>query len=101
MIICYTAPEIWFVADVIFFFSFCAIFCPLTPPTVWKILKNLEKMKEVPGDIIIVHLCTTNNNNMMHGFWDMVHNRQMGRWKNWHTKVGAPPKNYNGVNDHK
>ena len=88
MIICYTAPEIWFMTDVIFIFSFCAIFCPFTPPTVWKILKNFEKMKKVPGD-------------MMHGSWDMVHNRQMGRWKNWHTEVGAPPKNYNGVNDHK
>ena len=28
-------------------------------------------MKKTVGDIIILHLCTTNDNDMMYGFWDM------------------------------
>ena len=33
-------------------------------------------MKKTPGDIIILHLPTTNDNHMMYGSWDMVLNRQ-------------------------
>ena len=29
--------------------------------------QNFEKMKKMPGDSIILHLCTTNENHMMHG----------------------------------
>ena len=41
-------------------------------------LKNqtFEKMKKKPTDIIILHLHTTNDDHMMHGFWDMEHDRQ-------------------------
>ena len=28
-------------------------------------------MKKTVGDIIILHLCTTNDNDMMYGFWDV------------------------------
>ena len=38
------------------FLSFWAKFCPWTPKN-----QNLEKMKETPEDIIILHLHTTNN----------------------------------------
>ena len=29
--------------------------------------QNFEKMKKMCGDIIVLHLCTTNENHMMHG----------------------------------
>ena len=54
------------------FLSFWAIFCPLTLLTTWKI-KILKKMKKkkITGDIIILQLCTTNENHMMYGSRDM------------------------------
>ena len=33
--------------------------------------QNLKKMKRSPGDIIILHKCTINDNHVMYGFWDM------------------------------
>ena len=50
------------------FFSFWTIFCPFTPP---KNLENhnFEKTKKTPGDIIILHMCTINENHMMYGSW--------------------------------
>ena len=33
-------------------------------------------MKKTTGDIIILHMCTINDNHMMSDFWDMEHNRQ-------------------------
>ena len=58
-------------------------------------------MKKTPGDIIILHMCTKNYNEMMYGSWDMVCDTQTDRgteggtygWKKWHIEVGAPPKN--------
>ena len=29
--------------------------------------QNFEKMKKTPGDIIILHMCTINDNHMMYG----------------------------------
>ena len=87
-IICYTVPEIWYVMDVndkiiwcmvpeiwsttdrIFFFIW-AIFCPFTPLKAQKI-KIKKKKKEMPGYIIILHMCTKNYVQMMYGSWDMV-----------------------------
>ena len=56
------------------FLSFWAIFCPFSPLTTWKI--KILKLKKTPGDIIILHICTINDNHMMYGSWDMEHNRQ-------------------------
>ena len=56
------------------FLPFWTIFCTFTPLTTWKI-KILKKMKKTPGDIIILHMCTINDNHMMYGSWDMEHNR--------------------------
>ena len=36
--------------------------------------QNFEKMKKTPRDIIL-HLCTKNYDQMMHGSWDMVCDR--------------------------
>ena len=60
------------------YFSFWAIFCPFTLPTTQKI-KISKKWKKTPGDIIILHMCAKNYNYMMHGSWDMMHDRQMDR----------------------
>ena len=38
---------------------------------------NFEKMKQKPGDIIILHKCTINDNHMIHGSWDMKWTRQL------------------------
>ena len=37
--------------------------------------QNFEKMKNIPIDIIILHVCTINENHMMQGSWDMKLNR--------------------------
>ena len=43
----------------------------------FQLLYNLENrnftLKKIPGDIIILHICTTNDNYMMYGSWDMEH----------------------------
>ena len=33
-------------------------------------------MKEAPGDIIILHMCTINDSHIVYGSWDMEHDRQ-------------------------
>ena len=59
------------------------IFCHLGPffatyTTHVKNLKNqhFEKMKKITGDMITLHLCTTNDNHMMYASRDMEHDRQ-------------------------
>ena len=71
---------------------FVAIFCPFTPLTAQKI-KIKQKNKKRSGDVIILHICLKNYDQMMYGSWDMVCNRQMDRQKKWHKEEGAPPKN--------
>ena len=60
------------------YFLFCNIFCPFTPLTTQKI-KIFKKWKKVPGDIIILHMCTKNNYHMIIGSWNMVHNDWIDR----------------------
>ena len=38
--------------------------------------QNFEKMKKILGDIIILHMCTINENHMMYGSWDKECHRQ-------------------------
>ena len=38
--------------------------------------QNFEKMNKKPGAIIILQMCTTNDNHMMYGSWDMECNGQ-------------------------
>ena len=55
-------------------------------------------MKKKPGDIIILHMCTKNYDQMIYGSWDIVWDRRTDRWmidgwEKWHNiEVGAPPK---------
>ena len=44
--------------------TFWAIFCPFSPLTTWK---NFT-LKKTPADIIILCICTVNDNHMMYGF---------------------------------
>ena len=57
IILCYTVPEIWCVTDVTVIFHF-----------------HLKKFKKTPRDIIILHMCTKNYDQMMYDFGDMVRN---------------------------
>ena len=54
--------------------SFWTIFYPFTPLTC---LKNeyFKKMKEAPGDIIILQKSTKNHDYMQYCLWDMAHGR--------------------------
>ena len=35
--------------------------------------KSFEKMEKTPGDIIILHKCTKNDDHVLHCSWDMTH----------------------------
>ena len=55
-------PEILNVKEIFFW----TIFCPFNPPNNPK-YQNFEKTKETPGGIIILHICTKNDNHVMYG----------------------------------
>ena len=59
--------------------------CPLLTTQKIKILK---KWKKTPANIIILHMCTRNDNHMIYGSWDMEHNRKsyILRWVS-HLKI--------------
>ena len=48
-----------------------------------QFLKKLKKKKKkkMPGDIIILHVCTKNYDHMMYESWDKVHEE----WMDWQT----------------
>ena len=50
------------------FLSFWVILCPFSPLTTWKI--KILKLIRTPGDIIILHICSINDNHMMYVSWD-------------------------------
>ena len=55
------------------FLLFWVIFCPFSPLTTWKI--KILTLKKIPGDIILLHICTLNDSHMMYDPWDMEHDR--------------------------
>ena len=57
------------------FSSFQAIFCSFAPLLTSK-TKIWKKCKKTPGDIILLHMCTINQDHMMYGSYDMKFNRQ-------------------------
>ena len=87
MIIFYTVPEIWRVADVIVIFHF-VLFFALLPPNSPK-NQNLKKMKKIPGDTIILHMCTKNDDKMIYGSWDMVRDGWTDGQKKSHIEVAT------------
>ena len=52
------------------FLSFWIVFCHFTPLTTRKIKKK-KKMKNTPEDIIILQMCTIDDNHIMYGSWDI------------------------------
>ena len=67
MIIGYTFPEIWHVTEMIITFHFGQFFAllPLQQPKKWKLQIN----EKLPGDIIISHKCTKNQDHMLYCSW--------------------------------
>ena len=55
------------------FLSFWAIFCPFNY-LITRNVKILKLKKKTHSDIIILHKCTKNHNNMLHCSWDMARN---------------------------
>ena len=80
IIICYTAPEIWCVRDVIIFHfgPFFALLPPSLPPPNSPKNQNFKKMKKMHGNIIILHKCTKNHDHMLYCSWNMACDR-------WHV----------------
>ena len=67
--------DVWFLRYKVQRIEFFVIFLPFDPPNKPK-KQNFEKIKKGSGDIIILHLCTTHDNHMMYGSWDIEHDRQ-------------------------
>ena len=70
MITWYTVLEIWHETNVIVFSlgNFLHFYPRNSPKN-----ENFKKMKKTPGDIIILHNCTKNNDCKLHCSWDMAH----------------------------
>ena len=62
------APQTWSMTDRIVILNH---FLPFYPPNSLK-NQNFEKLKKMPRDIIILHMCTLNDNNMMYGSWSVT-----------------------------
>ena len=58
--------------------NFCHFepFFALLPPSQPKNAKSWKNGKKRPGDIIILHKCTINDNHIICGSWDIKHDRQ-------------------------
>ena len=63
-----------------FFCHFGLFFALFSPPHAHNLpppKKKIEKMKNLAGDIIILHICTINNNHLIYGSWDI---ERIGTW---------------------
>ena len=66
-------------------------FLPFYPPNNPE-NQNFEKMKKVCGHIIILHMCTINENHMMYGSWHMENNRQnFSHFRQFFAFLQPPP----------
>ena len=71
------------------YFSFWAIFYPFTPLTARK-MKISKKWKKVLGDVIILHKCTKNYDNMVYCSWDMARDGYNCYFSFWTTFALLP-----------
>ena len=58
--------------------SFWAIYCQFTPPPPIPLNpenQNFKTMKKESWEVITLHMCTKNHNNMMYASWDMEYDR--------------------------
>ena len=58
-------PEIWSATDN--FLSFWTVCCPFTPRSMDLENQNFEKVKKTLENIIILQVCTINNNHTIYG----------------------------------
>ena len=65
---------LWYQAWQTEFFVILGRFLPFYPLTIQKI-KILKKWKKMPEDIILLHMCSINDNHMMYGSWVIDHNQ--------------------------
>ena len=74
------------------FLSLWTVFWPFSHLTTLKI-KNSIKNKQKPGDIIILHKCSINDNHTTYGFWDMKRNGHnfLSFWTVFWPNPPAPP----------
>ena len=80
-------PEIWSETAIIFwhFGPFFLFYANDWPPK----LKFGKNVKKVSGDIILLHMCTINEDHMMYSSWDIRHDGQSF----WHFGPFDPPSN--------
>ena len=65
--------QIWGTTDIIFYnFRSFVIFYTFNPLLTTK-SKIWKKCKKTAGDIIILHMCTINQDHIMYGSWDKKH----------------------------
>ena len=74
------------------FFVIWDHFLPFYPLTTQEI-KVLKKMKKLPRDIITLHTCTTNDNHMMYGSWNIERDKQIFFVFSNHFLPFYPPNN--------
>ena len=74
------------------FFVIWDHFLPFYPLTTQEI-KILKKMKKLPWDIITLHTCTTNDNHMMYGSWNIERDKQIFFVFSNHFLPFYPPNN--------
>ena len=82
--------DIWFLiygAQRTEFFVIWTILCPFTPPNTEN--QNFEKMKKLPEDIIILHMCTINEKSYDVSFLRYEHERkkhlEISSFWSWHA----------------
>ena len=77
--------DVWFLRYEVWrteFFVILDHFLPFYPYNNPKTL-NFEKLKKVPGDIIILQKCSKKHNHMLYGSSDMVQNRSKCYFSFW------------------
>ena len=72
-IIWYMLTQIWHACTNIIFCHFRPYFSLL--PHYWPQTLDFGKNAKKHGDIILLHMCTINQDHMIHGSWDMKFNR--------------------------
>ena len=88
----FTVPEIWHVTDVIFTFHFGPFFALLLPKVTACKVKILKKIKTLPEDIVILHICTKNYDHIMYSWWDTICNW----WTEWQMNEQMEKVTYKG-----
>ena len=82
-------PEIWMGQTE--FFVILDHFCPLTPKNPEN--QNFENIEKTQGDIILLRMCTINEDHMMYGSRDMERNGQ-NFLSSWAIFCRFTPTNY-------